>query len=175
MAMNRQEKELVVNSLRTEFEKSNAAFLVNVQGLTVNQLQDLRRTLHAQGGKLRLAKNTLTKIASSDLAALCELKPYLKNQIGIVFSTGDSPAVAKILWGVSQQNEKLELVVGCFESRLIDRDMIKFLATLPARPVLLAQVCGTIRAPLVLHVNLLHRIMAQLLGVLSQAAEKRQA
>lgn len=175
MAMNRQEKELVVDSLRKDFQASEAAFLVNLQGLTVNQLQELRKNLREQGGKLRLAKNTLTKKAAHELSAVCALEPYLKNQVGIVFAQGDSPAVAKILWTISQTNEKFSLVVGCFESKLIDKDMIKFLATLPPRPILAAKVCGTIQAPLVQHVSLLHQLLARFLWVLQAAAEKRQA
>ncbi len=175
MAMNRQEKQVVIDSLSNDFKTSEAAFLVSLKGLTVNQLQELRKNLREKGGKLRLAKNTLTKRAAHELEAVCALEPYLKNQVGIVFAKGDSPAVANVLWTISQSNEKFSLVVGCFESKLIDKDMIKFLATLPPRPVLLAQVCGTIKAPLVGHVSLLHQMLARLLWVLESAAKKRQA
>ena len=123
--MNRNEKELVVESLRGDFRKSQATFLVGVQGLTVSQLQQLRRNLREHKGKMRVAKNTLAKIVAHDIPGMQELAPYLKRQIAIVFAMGESPAVAKVLWSVAQENEKVALVAGSFESRIIDKEMIK--------------------------------------------------
>lgn len=171
--MNRQEKELVIESLRADFGKSQATFLVGVKGLTVSQLQQLRRNLGAKNGKMRLAKNTLTKIVSEEIPGMSELAPYLKNQIAIVFAMGESPAVAKVLWDIAQENEKVALVIGSFESRIIDKEMIKFLALLPARPILAAQLCAAVQAPLVHHVRLLHRVVVSLLWVLNKAQESK--
>jgi large subunit ribosomal protein L10 len=171
--MNRQEKELQIQSLKNDFKKSHATFLVGVQGLTVSQIQELRKNLRAQNGVMRIAKNTLSKIASHEIPEVNELAPYFKKQIALVFAMGDSPAVAKVLYTLSQQNEKIDIVAGCFESHVINKDMIKFLGSLPPRPVLIAQVCGVIKAPLVQPIGVMHQVLARFLWVLKEVEKKR--
>lgn len=170
--MNRQEKELQIKSLKDDFKQSHATFLVGVQGLTVSQIQEMRKNLREQGGEMRVAKNTLSKIASHDFPEMKDLSPYFKRQVALVFAKGESPVVAKVLLDLSKNNEKIDVVVGCFESRIIDRDMIKFLGSLPPRPVLAAQLCGVLNAPAAMVVGLLNQPVVQLLWVLS-AAEKK--
>lgn len=171
--MNRQEKELQIESLVSDFKKSQATFLVGVQGLSVSQLQDLRKHLREQGGQMRVAKNTLSKIASTEIPEVRELSPYFKRQVALVFAMSESPAVAKVLYTLSQANEKIDIVAGCFESRVIDKEMIKFLGSLPARPVLAAQVCGMLSAPLAQQVGVLHQVLASFLWVLQEVEKKK--
>jgi large subunit ribosomal protein L10 len=165
--MNRQEKETVIESLHDDLRTSTALFLVGVHGLSVSELQGLRRNLREHKGKLRFAKNTLVKQAVEPT-----LRPYLKNQVALVFASGEAPAVARVLWAASQENERMGLVAGYFESRVIASDMITFLATLPPKPVLVAQLCGAVQAPLTRLVGVLNMALVRLLLVVRAAAEK---
>ncbi len=171
--MNRHDKELEIQSLKDDFKKSHATFLIGVQGLTVGQIQELRKNLRAEKGVMRVAKNTLSKIASHEISEVRQLSPYFKKQIALIFAMGESPAVAKVLWTLSQQNEKIDIVAGCFESNVINKEMIKFLGSLPPRPVLIAQVCGVIKAPLVQHVGLMHQVLARFLWTLKEVEKKK--
>jgi large subunit ribosomal protein L10 len=147
--MNRHEKESSIASLKEQFSKSQATFLVSYQGLTVMQLQKLRRALRAQGGEFQVAKTTLMKRAVQGMGCADTLTPYFKQQIGLVFVDKEMPAVAKVLKDFAQENEALGLVVGCADAALMTTDAIMRIASLPSRDVLLAQTCGTIKAPIV--------------------------
>ena len=170
--MNRQDKELLVGSLTERLSKSQAVFLVQVQGLTVAQLQSLRRGVSQRGGQVEVAKNTLLARASQGVAGVEELTPYYTQQIAVVFANSDVPGVARVIYDASKEIEKLSVTIGCFEGQVIGSDEMVFLATLPPREVLLAQVCGGLMAPVTATVSIMHQMIARLLWVLQQASEK---
>lgn len=145
--MNRQEKAELVEVLKQEFADSNALFWIKYQGLSVVQLQALRVGLREQKGRLKVAKVRLVKRVVSDSSAeMQELLPSLREQLAVVISNGEPNAVAKVLYNFAKENEALRLVVGHFENKMINKADIEYLATLPSREVLLAQVCGALNA-----------------------------
>jgi large subunit ribosomal protein L10 len=146
--MNRSEKQSIVASLKDDFTQSQASFLVEVKGLPVNKIQQLRKALHNHG-VMRLAKNTLTRKATENIPAMQGLKPYLKEQIALVFAAEEPSVVAKILCDFSRADNKLKLIAGTLDSEIIDTKKILFLGSLPSKNILIARICGALHAPLI--------------------------
>lgn len=161
--MNRQDKQLIIESLKSDFAQSKSSFLVGVHGMTVDQIQALRKTLRKEGGSMKVAKNTLVKIAADGMPGIQELEPYFKDQVALVFSFDKVTAIAKILSDFSKEHEKLQLVAGCLDEKLIDKNKITYLASLPSKEVLMAQLCGLLQSPVV-----------RLAWIMKQVAEKPQ-
>lgn len=172
--MNRQQKESLIETLKDDFSGAQASFLIGFQGLSVAQMQTLRREIRAKGGKLKVAKNRLVRRAINELDGVCDLSGHLKNQLGVVFASDAFTDVAKVLADFSKDHPALNLVIGCLESELIDKEKISQLASLPSRDVLLAQVCGTLKAPVSGLANVLNMLMLKLLWTLRQIGEKKQ-
>ncbi|MCX5921957.1 MAG: 50S ribosomal protein L10 [Candidatus Dependentiae bacterium] len=172
--MNRDQKTEMISSLKGEFSNSKAAFVVGYKGLTVKQLQTLRRELSAQQGTLKVAKARLMRRAVQGLEGVNDLAPYFKEQIGVVFVAQEAPAVAKVLHEFSKNNAALLLVAGFFDSRVMPSESVVRLASLPSRDVLLAQVCGTLKAPTVKLVRVLDMQIMGLLWTLQKIAEQKQ-
>ncbi len=170
--MNREQKELLVNTLKKDFIDNKASFLVILKGMPVSKIQELRKDLRYKGGKLKVAKNRLVKLAIKDSECSEDLSGLLKDQLGIVFSK-DITSAAKILYDFSKSNENFKVIAGCVESRLVGSDSLEFMATLPSREVLLAQLCGTLKSPITRLANVLNMPLTQLLLVLKQASEKK--
>ncbi|MCA9770050.1 50S ribosomal protein L10 [Candidatus Dependentiae bacterium] len=171
--MNRQEKTLVIESLKNGFVESKASFIVEYQGLTVKQMQTLRGQLRKNGGKLYIAKARLAKIAAQGVPEAQGLIPYCKNQIGFVFASEEPPVIAKVLHEFTKKNEALSLIVACLDEQLLDSELIGRIANLPSRAVLLAQVCGTIKAPISGLVSIFNQMPARLVWALKQVAAKK--
>lgn len=146
--MNREEKALLVASLKNDFAQSKAAFLVNYQGLTVEQVKNLRKGLRSKGGRMKIAKARLIKMAAQDNPEINVMLPYFKEQIGVIFVQDEPQSIAKVLNDFAKENEKLTIVAGSLESKLVDKATIVRIASLPSREVLLAQLCGTLKAPI---------------------------
>lgn len=161
--MNRQEKSQLVTELKNQFSQNAGSVVVAYKGLSVNQLQKLRRGVRQNGGSFKVTKARLMKLAAQDIDKAQPLIPYFKDQVGLAFINSQDPAVIKFLYKFSKDNEALRLVAGALDSKLMDASILTILATLPSREVLLAQLCGVIKAPI-----------AKLAFVLQQISNKKQ-
>lgn len=175
--MNRQQKEMVVELFHKDFLANKGTFFVNYSGLTVNQMQQLRRKLREKGGALKIAKMRLVKRALADVEGASGLLSHCKNQVGVVFAydSAEVSGVAKTLNDFSKDNESLGLVIGCVDAQLLDKAAITRIASLPSKEVLLAQLCGTLNAPLTSLVFGLNSVIAKLLIALKEIENQKQA
>ena len=146
--MNRQEKLSVIENIKSRLSSSEGIFLVNMQGLTVEQSEKLRRNVRATGGQVEVVKNTLLKRAASDIKDVDKLADKFRNQIAVITVEKNAPAVAKSLYDLAQEVEKLQIFAGMFEKEVIDKNKISYIATLPSHEVLIARIAGALKAPL---------------------------
>lgn len=172
--MNRQQKEAMISLLKDGFVDSSASFIVNVNGLTVEQLESLREKVRQEGGKVQVAKVRLMKRALENSEYAQELEPYLKKQIALVFAHKEAPAIAKVICGFAKEHEAFSIVAGCMESSVFGQDAIKKIASLPPREVLLAQLAATLNAPMSGLVVSLHQVIAKLAYALRALEEKKK-
>ena len=172
--MNRQQKEQIVVNLRQMMTDAQAAFLVNYKGLSVASLQRLRRGLRPSGAQLQVAKATLMQKAAQDIKGAQKFADSFKDQIGLVFVKNDVSGTAKQLIAFAQENEALKVIAGFYEARVLSIQDVNFLASLPSRDVLIAQLLGTMQAPMTTTVRILYLLIARLVIVLKEI-EKKQA
>lgn len=170
--MNRQQKEAIVQNFSQQLNESKASFLVGYKGLTVAQLQALRGQLREVDGTFKVTKARLMKIAAQDIDGIDGFKDAFKDQVGLVFVNGEVPTVAKALVKFAKGNEKLDIVSGFFESQTMTKDQISRLASLPSKEVLLAQLAGTLQAPVRNFAGVLNQMIVRLVYALDQVAKK---
>ena len=148
--MNRQQKESVIELFNKNFAASKGSFFIDYAGLTVAQMQQLRQQLREKGGSLKVAKMRLVKRALENVADFKDLSAYCRNQVGVVFANDEAEVsgVAKVLSDFAKKNQELGLVVGCLDAEILNPAAITKIASLPSKEVLLAQLCGVLKAPL---------------------------
>lgn len=161
--MNRQEKQAIINAMRTSFSDSPASFLVGVQGLSVNATGLFRKKIRSQGGDVSVVKNTLLKRAVDGLEGVKDLSPHFQQQIAVVFAAQEPTAIARIIYDTTKEHESLKILAGYFDGKVVDAQKVQYIATLPSREQLLAQLCGTMNG-----------LAQQLVWVLKQASEKQE-
>ena len=171
--MNRQEKEALVVSLKQSFAGSQASFVVVYRGLSVGKIQGLRRSLREKGSRMQVTKARFMKIAADGIDGAKDLQPFLKDQIGLVFASDHATGVAKDLCGFAAENKTFSVEACLFESKVFDRDAVSYLATLPPREVLLAQVASVMQMPSVKFVQILNMLIVRLLIVLKKIEEQK--
>lgn len=159
--MNRLEKNELVQELQSQFLGNDAAFLVNYQGLTVDQLETLRFALAAKNSSLKVAKNRLVRIALQQANACDGLQDSLKGQLAVVFAKDDLTGVAKVIFDFAKKNDALKIVAACGDKQLFDAKAVERLAKIPSREVLLAQLCGVLNAPITSLAIVLDQIQKQ--------------
>jgi large subunit ribosomal protein L10 len=172
--MNRQQKEAVVSDFKGLLCESEATFVINYQGLSVKNLQDIRSGLREIEGIFKVTKARLMKIAVNNSDVVDGLSEYLKDQIGLVFAKTDAVQVAKKLVEFSKVMDKLSIISGFFESRVISSEDIQKLALLPSREALLGMLACTMQAPIVNFARILNMLIIRFLYVLNQISEQKK-
>jgi large subunit ribosomal protein L10 len=171
--MARPDKAAAVSELVESFQESAGAVLTEYRGLTVKQLQDLRRAL-GENTNYAVVKNTLTQIAAKD-AGVEGLDDLLLGPTAIAFINGDVVEAAKGLRDFAKANPALVIKGGYFEGRPLEAAEIAKLADLESREVLLGKLAGAMLASLSQAVYLLNAPLAQaarLAGALQAKAEE---
>ena len=140
------DKEAAVAELVESFRESNGAVLTDYRGLTVKQLQELRRSLGGSANYL-VTKNTLTKIAAKEAGVELD-EALLVGPTAIAFITGDVVEAAKGLRDFAKANSPLIIKGGFLDGNVLEPAEIQKLADLESREVLLAKLAGGMKASL---------------------------
>jgi large subunit ribosomal protein L10 len=133
--------------------------LTEYRGLTVKQLQELRRSLGANAN-YAVVKNTLAKIAASE-AGIDAFEDLLTGPTAIAFINGDVVEAAKGLRDFAKANPTLVIKGGVLDGKPLDASEISKLADLESREVLLGKLAGAMLASLSQAVYLLNAPIAQ--------------
>lgn len=167
-------KEAVITDLRRMMTDAQATVLINYKGMDVPVLQGLRRSLRVDGNTLKVTKATLMRRAAQDIAGADAFAESFKDQVGLVFVQKDISSAAKQLVSYAKEHASLKIIAGFYESKVLSKQELDFLASLPSREVLLGQLLGTMQAPISSFVRVLHLLIARLVYVLKQIETQQQ-
>jgi large subunit ribosomal protein L10 len=171
--MARADKAAAVAELVESFQESAGAVLTEYRGLSVKQLQDLRRSL-GENANYAVVKNTLTQIAATQ-AGVEGFDDLLTGPTAIAFINGDVVEAAKGLRDFARAHPSLVIKGGILDGKPLDPTEIARLADLESREVLLAKLAGGMLASLNQAVYLLNAPLAQaarVVGALQAKAEE---
>ena len=170
-----QAKREMIDELASLLKRSNAVFIAEYRGLTVKKITACRRQITQAGGEMRIAKNTLMRIALSE-CGMTEASEIDTGPNGYILSYGDVTAVAKAIRDFSKEkgNEALVVKGAILENKVLTKEQVFALADLPSKEQLIAQVVGTIAAPLRGLVTVLSGPSRGLVTCLSQIKDKKE-
>ncbi len=171
--MARADRQAAVAEIVEHFNDADGAVLTDYRGLTVKQLQDLRRSLGANAN-YAVVKNTLAKIAANEVG-ITGFDDLLTGPTAIAFINGDVVEAAKGLRDFAKANPTLIIKGGVLDGNILDAKEIAKLADLESREVLLGKMAGAMLASLSQAVYLLNAPLAQaarLAGALQAKAEQ---
>lgn len=144
--MDRSGKEQIVAELQGRFAKATSAVIAEYKGLTVAELNQLRRELREVGGEYHVAKNTLVEIAIEGSPYL-SLKDLLSGQNGLVLGYGDAIGLAKIITRYAKEHDKFAVKGGVSDGQFLSPAAVESISQLPSREVLRAQLLGLLSRP----------------------------
>ena len=143
--MDRAAKSELISALGRVFKATKVVVVAHYSGLTVAQMQTLRRQMKQAGASVKVAKNRLAKIAleGSDVASIAAL---LKGPALIAYS-GDPIAAPKAAVEFAKTHEQFVILGGAMGTTSLDPNGIKALAALPSLDELRGKIVGLIVAP----------------------------
>jgi large subunit ribosomal protein L10 len=171
--MARSDRQAAVADIVESFNDAAGAVLTDYRGLTVKQLQELRRSL-GENANYAVVKNTLAKIAANQVG-ISGFDDLLAGPTAIAFIQGDVVEAAKGLRDFAKANPALIIKGGVLDGQPLDASEVAKLADLESREVLMGKLAGAMLASLSQAVYLLNAPLAQaarLAGALQAKAEQ---
>jgi large subunit ribosomal protein L10 len=162
-----------VTDLHDVFKDTGVVVVAHYAGMTVAQMTDYRQRIRSAGGKVKVAKNRLAKLAIKDTqsAAIADL---FKGPTCIAYSK-DPVAAAKAAVGYAKTNDKLVILGGTMGSTVLDANAVKALADLPSLDELRAKLIGLLNAPATKIARTVKEPGAQLARVIHAKASQGEA
>lgn len=160
MSLNRNEKAAMVADVAAQVARSQTLAMAEYRGLTVADLDKLRRTARDKGVYLHVLKNTLARRAVTGTP----FEPAAEHMAGpLIYGFSQDPvAAAKVVADFAKTNDKLVVKAGAYNGKALDANGVKALAAIPSKEVLLSQLLGLMQSP-----------VSRMARVLAALAEKR--
>jgi large subunit ribosomal protein L10 len=171
MVMTRAEKDVQVGEIQQIFEEANSFFLVDLAGLSSNEINDLRASLREKGATMRVVKNRLAKRASAD-TPLSELEPLFVGPTALVYHAEEPISTAKSLVSFAKDHPNLGIKGGLVDrANAIDADGVKAVSELPGLDEIRSMLLSAINGPATKLVRLVNTPGQQLATVLQRRSE----
>ena len=143
--MNKEQKKNYIEEMKKVFSSNEAVMIAHYQGLNVVELDELRKELRENGILFKITKNRITKLAVKD-SPCKDLEQYFSGPTAAAVSS-DPFLSARILHKFSKKNDKLKIVAGFMEGKVIDQAEVAKIASLPTLSEARAKIVGVLAAP----------------------------
>lgn len=169
-----EQKKALVSDLAEKLKSSCAGVFVSYKGINVADDTKLRKELREAGVEYTVVKNTLLLRACEE-AGLSGLEPVLKGTTAVAISKDDYVAAARILCKFSESKDFFKTKAGFIDGETVDESKVKELSKLPSKEILVAQVLGTMNAPITGLATVLNGTIRSLAIALNAIAEKQSS
>ena len=171
--MDRAAKAEMVAELKGVFKNARTVVVAHYAGLTVSQMQNLRKQAKQAGTTVKVAKNRLAKLAL-DGTEVASIGSLLKGPTLIAYS-GDPVAATKVVVDFAKGHEKLVILGGAMGKTALDANGVKQLASLPSLDELRSKLVGLCMAPATKCAQLSKEPAAKAARLIAAFAKKSEA
>ena len=142
--MTKETKKNYIEEMKKIFSSNEAVMIAHYQGLNVIQLDSLRKELRENGILFKITKNRITKLAVKE-TPLKDLEKFFSGPTAAAISS-DPFMSARILSNFAKKNDKLKIVAGFMEGKVIDQAEVAKIASLPTLQEARANIVGILNA-----------------------------
>ncbi len=172
MGLNREEKAAVIDEVSAQVAQAQSIIVAEYRGLGVGSITALRKQARESGVYLRVLKNTLARraVAGTPFEGLTD------KLVGpLIYGISKDPvSAAKVLADFAKSNDKLALKAGAMPNAVLDQNGVKALASMPSREELLAQLMGTMQAPVAKFVRTLNEVPGKFVRTVAALRDERE-
>jgi len=141
-----EEKKAIVADVASRAEVAQSAVAAEYNGLSVDQMTQLRANAREAGVYLRVVKNTLAKRAVEGTEFAC-IQDSLAGPLVLAFSGEEPAAAARVINDFAKDNERLAVKIVALRGKLLNPGDLKMLATMPTKDEAISQLMSVMKAP----------------------------
>jgi large subunit ribosomal protein L10 len=168
------QKQAIVAELADKLKRASGGVFVDYTGTNVAKDTEMRRAMRKAGVEYAVIKNTLTRFATQGIG-LESLDPILNGPTALALSFSDPVAAAKIINEyAAKRDATIKIKAGIVEGKVITPAQVTALAELPSKEQLVAQLAGTLIAPVRGLATVLNANISGLARALQAVADQKQ-
>ncbi len=173
--MDKNEKSEIIGKIKDLVEKSIGVYLIDYEGLNVEDISLLRREFIKEGVTYKVFKNTLLKRAFDEVGGYEDFNPLFVGMTGVAFTDENYIAPAKIIEKYFKKNDKFSLKGSYIESQFYGADKLSLLASMPTKEEVISSILGSINNPASGIVGAINAVTRDLVGVIDAISKKEAA
>lgn len=174
MALNRLEKRHIVEQVAQQANSAVSMLVAEYSGMTVQQMTTLRNQSVKAGVSIRVVKNTLSRQALKDTSHAC-LSAALQGPLVLAFAKDGPGDAARVFLEMMKTSQTLKVTALSLGGKILDGSQAKVVASLPTHDEALAQLIGTIQAPITNLVQTVNAIPSKLVRTVDAVRVAKQA
>jgi len=174
VAMNLDDKKLVVSELAAVAASAHSAIAAEYRGLSVDQMTNLRKQARSSGVYLRVVKNTLAKRAVEGTDFEC-MQQGLVGPLVLAFSQEDPGSAARLMKDFAKTHEKLQVKLVSFGGQMLGAGDLDRLASMPTRDEAISLLMAVMKAPLDKFARTLNEVPGKLVRTVAAVRDQKQA
>lgn len=146
MSASLEAKKALVEEIKEKIKKAKSLTFVDYRGLTVEEDTKMRAAFRNAGADYKVYKNRLVLRALEE-CGITGLESVLEGTSAVAFGFADEVAPNKIIVNTMEDTQKLQIKGGVLNGKVIDVNMVKTLASIPSKEVLLAKLLFLLQSP----------------------------
>jgi large subunit ribosomal protein L10 len=171
--LNKALKQDLVKEINDRFKANPTVMVIEYKGLSVKEMQRLRRQLKRAKAEFRVVKNSLLRIASKE-TGIERINDLFEGPTAVAICDDDPASVAKVFVDSMKAYPAVRLKGGIVDGKVIGSEEVTRLSRLPSKEVLLSQFVGMLTNPIANFIGVLTELQRSLLYVLNSLKEVKE-
>lgn len=147
MSILKQQKIIQAKEISEKITKSQAVIVATYQGLTVKEIQQLRKLAKEKDVELKVYKNRIVK-KSIENTEFSSLSNSLIGPNIYAFSYSDPMSAAKVIFEFGKKHKQIKLISGIVEGKVLNQEEVLEVAKLPTYEEALTMLATSLQAPI---------------------------
>ena len=175
--LTKEQKKVVLAEMVAYWKNSKSFVFYNFEKMQATEITNLRKKVNSSNSVAFVVKNTLILLSAKEAGLVLDqalADSIFQGQTGIVVSLEDPLAGPKVIDQYYNENRKPEIKGGFFDGRLLTKEQITVLATIPSREVLNQRLAYDLLAPVTMFACSLKNTVAKFVFAINAVKELKE-
>ncbi len=174
MALSIEQKKAVVSEVAEVAANAQSAVAFECQGISANEMTELRAKARSEGVQIHVVKNTLAARAFDDTSFAC-MSEQLVGPLVFAFSMEEPGAAARVLKEAGKTSKNIEVKILAIGGKLLDGSRLDAMASIPTYDQAISQLMSVMKAPVEKFVRTLAEPHTKLVRTVAAVRDQKQA
>ncbi len=174
MPISFEQKQTIVAEVAEVASSAMSAIAAEYQGMTVEEMTELRAKARESGVYLRVVKNTLARRAVEGTDFAC-MQEGLAGQLVLAFSQEDPGSAARVIKDFAKDHENLAVRLVSIGGKLLEPSEIETLARMPTYDQAISLLMAVMKAPVEKLARTLNEVPGKLVRTVAAVRDAKEA